>query len=334
MRGKVELYKVCNEEKTLFEKSDNLILDNAGELIVDILTVNPGLSSVAGAAAILDASNYTVQAITFGKGSTGYKNHAHTIASGFISNINEGSGIVVQHRPNMDTSSYQTSDVDLAIISYPHPHDQRLERNSTQTTTEHLPPSVSLPPDMGHNINAIALSALNGFGTSSVLIGCYPPSAGIKFIKVNKDNVRIASGVYKSRYNGYKAIDSSGFIHMIASGANSGAHGGKNIAYNPKGYGGLIVTASGNGSWKTSCEVVYQTHLSAGDAGAASLYGGIYGMGLWYLDMKSLLAEGKNPPYGFDYLNNKRKYKLFSKKVFSKDITYHADSGGSASPPN
>jgi hypothetical protein len=43
------------------------------------------------------------------------------------------------------------------------------------------------------------------------------------------------------------------------------------------------------------------------------------------LDVKSLLNSGLRPPYSFSILNNPRRYKLFAKKTFNKDITYIHD---------
>ena len=120
-------------------------------------------------------------------------------------------------------------------------------------------------------------------------------------------------------------MDPSGFINMLVSSASAGVDV-DSAAYRAVhgAYGGLIVVADWD--FSSTGEIHYQTWVSGGDLGAAALYGGIYAMGLWYIDMKTLLAEGKNPPYAFDALNNERKYKLFSKKVYSRDLTHHADS--------
>ena len=70
--------------------------------------------------------------------------------------------------------------------------------------------------------------------------------------------------------------------------------------------------------------------LDAGDAGALLLYGGVYHLGLWCLDIKAMLAEGYTPPFSFDALNNIRKYRLFAKKTFNKDLLYINDGTGLA----
>jgi hypothetical protein len=70
--------------------------------------------------------------------------------------------------------------------------------------------------------------------------------------------------------------------------------------------------------------------LPAGDCGALNLFGGIYQIGLWCLDIKQMLKEGKLPPYSFNPLNNIRKYRLFAKKTFNRDLITYTDSGGTS----
>ena len=64
MRGEVEIYA---GDKLLYKES-NMLVDGAGELLADIMTVSPSLSGVTDHAtsSILDASNYVIQAISFG----------------------------------------------------------------------------------------------------------------------------------------------------------------------------------------------------------------------------------------------------------------------------
>jgi|GEM_PF-6603782 len=52
-----------------------------GELIVDVLTVNPALRTIPSASSILDTSNYTFNAISLGKDSEGFFQHGHTLLS-------------------------------------------------------------------------------------------------------------------------------------------------------------------------------------------------------------------------------------------------------------
>ena len=75
MRGEVEIWR--NDELLL--KEPNMLVDGAGELLADIMTVSPSLSSIedTGASSILDASNYRVQAISFGTGADAFRSNAH-----------------------------------------------------------------------------------------------------------------------------------------------------------------------------------------------------------------------------------------------------------------
>jgi hypothetical protein len=300
-----------------------MLVDQAGALIADILTANPSLSGISSASAILDTSNYTIQAIAFGKGTSGYQNHAS-----LGGNITAGSTrdvITVTPENLMDTSSYQTSALNYPVMSYPDPRDIRLEKRTTQTKV----PSF----DLGHNLNAINFSATNGFGESSTQIGCYPSSGGTGYQVVTVDyagNIltTIQSGIFHSKYNLDAVMDPSGMVHMTVANIDEG-----NAAEIAGTDTGLILASDNNSdNFSSTGRVNYITSVSAGDFGAAALFGGIYGMGLYYIDMKTMLSEGKTPPYGFDALNNERRYKLFAKRVFSKDLTHHADSTASDNP--
>ena len=311
-------------------------MDNAGSLIVDILTANRDLSGIAGASAILDSSNYTIQALSFGKGSEAYSKHAHSpdVSAQAIASA----AMVVWGLDGNDVSSYQTSDADLKVISYPNPIDTRLEPLSTKVPimdawsiidpddlpTDYNPEII----DVGQNLNALNSSGNNGYGLSSLNIGCYASSGGTTFIKLDGSGYdTLTTSSFISKYNLEGNMDVSGFINMVVSSASAGTEVDSAAYRTAAGaYGGLIVRAEPN--FSSTGEVTYQTWVSGGDLGAASLYGGIHSMGLWYLDLKTLLAEGKMPPYSFDALNNQRKYKLFCKKVYSRDITHHADSEG------
>lgn len=61
-----------------------------GELITDILTVNPAIRSIPSASSILDTSNYTFNAVSLGKDSEGFAQHGHTL---FSENFNQSNAI-------------------------------------------------------------------------------------------------------------------------------------------------------------------------------------------------------------------------------------------------
>jgi hypothetical protein len=75
MRGEVEIW----EGDKLIHKESNLLVNGAGEAIVDMLTVSPSLSGIPSASALLDTSNYTIQAISFGKDASAYQFNAHAL---------------------------------------------------------------------------------------------------------------------------------------------------------------------------------------------------------------------------------------------------------------
>ena len=70
MRGEVEIW----QGDSLLYTEPNMLVDGAGELLAEIMTVSPSLSGIADHAtsSILDSSNYTIQAISFGTGSDAF----------------------------------------------------------------------------------------------------------------------------------------------------------------------------------------------------------------------------------------------------------------------
>ena len=79
MRGEVEIW----DGDKLLHKESNLLVNGAGELLADIMTVSPSLSGITDHAtsSILDSSNYTIQAISFGKDASAYQYNAHALDS-------------------------------------------------------------------------------------------------------------------------------------------------------------------------------------------------------------------------------------------------------------
>lgn len=90
-----------------------------------------------------------------------------------------------------------------------------------------------------------------------------------------------------------------------------------------QGLGGLHV--SGGVDATNSGTVEYSITVGSGDVGYSNLYGGIYNMGLWTIDMDKTLKAGNTPPYSFGPLNNPRKYKLFSTKHLTQNLGYIKD---------
>ena len=87
MKGKLEVYKnygMPNQE--LVMEDDNLIVDSAAEILIDLLSTpsslySTDLGTTVGTQAMFDASNYRIQAISFGKAEPQYHENAHKFKS-------------------------------------------------------------------------------------------------------------------------------------------------------------------------------------------------------------------------------------------------------------
>lgn len=282
-----------------------MFLDQSGEIIADIMTLNRSYAQIPSASAILDASNFTFHAITYGKDSDGFRNHAHVIlspsADGVVKAISYG---------DSSFSGYQVSTTASALsFNYklkpqsPTPMDVRLEKDTT------LPNYTSAVADLGHCLNSIIDSNLSSFGH---LIGCFPASGGTDFKVFDQSNSLIFSGSLSSFYNYNLLMDPSGFLTFANVAPSDHQSYYDSDTYT---YGALRSPVSASQG-----QVKLKWLLTSGDAGALLLFGGVYHIGLWCLDIKEMLKDGYYPPYSFNALNNIRKYKLFAKKTFNKDL--------------
>lgn len=295
-----------------------MFVDKAGEHIADIMTMNRTYASIPSASSILDTSNYTFHAVTFGKDSDGFRNHAHVIyqPSSTIS-------IKVVSYESLSVSNYHTS-ATAAALSYkykllpesPTPLQTRLETDST------LPNYTSSVSDLGHCLNSVINPALSAF---SHLVGCFPASGGTPFHVSSEGGSLIFSGSLSSFYNTYSLMDKNGFL-TFAPGNLSALEVYSTSSDFTKG----ALRVKGANFPK---EVKVSLLLTSGDAGSLLLFGGLFHLGLWCLDIKQMLKDGYNPPFNFNALNNIRKYRLFAKKTFNKDLldVENNTTGGGAS---
>ena len=80
MRGIVEVFKIVDGGlEELLYKEENLVVNQAGQTIVDMLTTPS--STLGIAPAIMDTSNWVIQAMSFGKDVSAYKVNAHAYPS-------------------------------------------------------------------------------------------------------------------------------------------------------------------------------------------------------------------------------------------------------------
>jgi hypothetical protein len=292
-----------------------MFVDSAGQHIADIMTMNRGLASIPSASAILDTSNYTFQAISYGKDAAGFQYHAHSVLSPSSDNI-----IKVISYSNSSFSGYHSSATTQALDYFykllpqsPTPLDTRLERSPT--VPSYL--VASGIPDIGQHIN-IALNQT----LSSVyhLAGSFAPASGVNFKVYNQSNSLIFSGSLQSFYNTYRMMDSSGFLSFYQGSLADHNAGYTLVDSVPVLYQYGVIRNIGTNFPR---DVDLKWLLPPGDAGTLNLFGGIYHIGLWCLDIKEMLKQGYTPPYNFNALNNIRKYRLFAKKTFNRDlITY------------
>ena len=361
MKGIVEIYS--GDE--LVYKEDNLVVDGASELLADIMTVSPSLSGIEDHAtsSILDASNYMVQAISFGKGERAYQQNAHwgdepsnkwTLCFSLGNNV-----AIITHEEFSDIalSSYSPF---LDLPTAPTPMDTQLETSSDVSAwggeiVGFEGDLSSFVPGNGQNLNMIPIdyysSILSGIsvfdiftgGPGASVLGCYPDGSALGgtqyFIfsslldlstTVGKSATPL-SGTYESLFNSVSSMDLSGFVNMAASGWKDARYSQGNPYGPDPSYSGLIVSAAHDfSSTDGGGEVQYIVTASAGDIAAANLYGGIYNMGLWTIDMDKSLTAGNTPPFSFHPIYNPRKYKLFAKKGFSKNLCYIKDNGTDA----
>jgi len=296
-----------------------MFVDKAGEHIADIMTMPRSLSGIASASAILDTSNYTFQAISYGKDALGFKNHAHTILSpssdGIIKVISYGDNSYSGYNPLLTASSVSSYKLYPGSFS---PLDTRLESKST------LPNYELNVPDLGQYLNPSINPSLSAY---THLIGGFPEASGTKYQIFNSSGQLIVSGLLLSSvYNQYGIMDSSGFLtfaqvplilHQLAYAQTESSPANTD----PYLLAGVIRSAEAG----FPREVDLKWILPGGECGALNLFGGVYHIGLWCLDIKQMLKEGNTPPYSFNPLNNIRRYRLFAKKTFNRDlITYNS----------
>ena len=343
MRGEVEVWSGDD----LILKEANMLTDGAGELLADIMTVSPSLSGIEELAisSITDASNYTIQAISFGTASKAFSDvgfgrgldqQKATYLSGPGAYAQYLAGAVntfaVANRDDADNLNFNYPTNSL----FPVPPDPMLEVLENGTNISSIPgeffprqaPTAvsSLYPGNGQHVNfmpsAIREYVTIGTGLSGSLssffvgslMGSYPAgvsekgSAGSRLVYRNSDEalgITLTTGSYP---NEASSMDISGFITSV-TGTDSTS--------------GL--TTSSNADFSSNGTVEYSTTLSPDDLAYLQLFGGIYHIGLWTIDMKESLMNGNTPPFAFSVLDNPRKYRLFCRKGVSKDLTYIED---------
>jgi hypothetical protein len=345
MRGEVEIW----EGDKLLHKEPNMLVDGAGELLADIMTASPSLSGVADTAtsSILDASNYMIQAISFGTGSDAFRANAHVLDEDKIEYINgldyatEGAVVPVIWNAVVDGYSYVPT---VGVPHYPDPSlsslDVTTNVSATFTGSGVTSPVSAIFPGNGQHVNflpsSIASSVMedtqfsetSSMAIAASVLGAFPegsstPIPGVTRIHLFYPtfNTSLTSKKYYGFFNEVSSMDVSGFVNMVMSGSP-----GTTTGYQMSSVAsGLCV--SGGHDPTNSGTVEYSVGFASGDVATVNMYGGIYHLGLWTIDMNKSLLNGNSPPFSFSVLNNPRKYKLFARKGLSKNLCFIQDNG-------
>ena len=179
MRGEIEIY----EGDKLLYSEPNMLVDGAGALLADIMTVSPSLSGIADTAtsSILDSSNYTIQAISFGTSKLGLMGNAQYMDTSTnpttgaqdpaykwagiwdpthlggkpVGNIKSGGPTALVYSPDMAASPYDTSTY-VPLVGLPTPPDPSL--SALEMTGYHE----------GQGVNATVSALVGGFPTEDM----------------------------------------------------------------------------------------------------------------------------------------------------------------------
>ena len=323
MKGEVEVW--YGDE--LIAKESNMIVDGAGKHLADIMTAPSSLSVIESASAILHASNYSIQAISFGTGKDAFTDNAYyyDTAKGIriVSTYNGGSQALVLVNFQGDGSSYAPN---AGLPEEPNPTSTRLEmRDTSVSSVLGLAGAVSsVFPGNGQLVNFMpsaivesittdtSLSATSSKKVLGSIMGAFPPNAtNVSAVAVFPDGQELSALVGSSTFNTASSMDYSGFVNKVSILPTGDPEDGLICS-------GIIPYSDG---------VLFQVELGPGDLQCANLYGGIYHIGLWTIDMEQSLLNGNTPPFEFDVLNNPRKYRLFCRKGFTIDLTRNSDNG-------
>ena len=365
MKGLVKIIK--NGE--LWEESSNMILDGMGYNMAEAMTASPSWASGISSSSILDASNYTIQAMSFGKDTKGYYNHAHNLPDMIVAASVTDHIIRVKTASGYTSSSYISSHVTTYSKNFDSQEGLRAEENDLYN----LLPEFSNPiqtkleegykglrvtvgdadrEHIGHNLNKLWVPTEQvdlDIPASRELYGCYPSASGTKYYILssweNPDTdisepyivgfqssaqPHGASGIAYSTFNYLSAMDRNGFLKLAVSSANAG----RDIpGVAPFYYGSISgIALYAQDDFSSTGRVQYISTVSGGDLLFAGLFGGIYTLGLWTIDIKETIKNGESPPFNFNYLDNKIKYRLVARKTFTRDLTYIQDYTAAAKP--
>jgi hypothetical protein len=362
MRGKVEVFAIAADgSHSLVAEGSNLVLNGAGESIVDMLTTP---SSVLGIAPrVMDTSNFRMAAISFGPAASSFQENGyffpkdaiwyktddlcHGVSSNVSSLINRigSSGRMRIMWTSSITGEASAYTPPYRLPSYPDPLNKRLE----DVDTAYSIVSADGTQSYGQFENRINF---NYADPSSYFQGVYP--AGVT------DRTQAA---LVSSYEGDFTTDP--YVNVVAStDAADNVTGGFNarnymdyrgfchLKYDtnptqPVVYGRTSVSAAEVYATPSAMvvdpRVTYTVYIYRWDVWAMNNYGGLHQIGLWNMDCKKALEANEAPfiygdpsdptdPKFVDMTTGvtKQEFKLFAKKTFTENLCAIKDNGVAA----
>lgn len=299
------------------------------EVLTDIMTVNPVIRTIPSASSILDTSNFTFYAVTYGKDAHGFEHHGHTIGG-----ESEGPGGIIYNNGVIEVQSNTVSTIESYIFSavysaysstysslpqYPSIFDRRLENGSTlRVLTFSSTGGEWVPQDLGHYINP---AIDQNYSSIWNVVGGFAPIGNIgqyHFATSNEVSI-IVSGNISSVFNEYGLVDRNGFIRINPQTSLANPTTASSL------FSGCLITSS---TTIGPSKLKLWTCPMLGDFISLALFGGITHIGIWCLDLKGMLAEGLNPPYSWDVLDTSKRYKLVAKVTSLDNLLYHIDPPG------
>ncbi len=345
MRGIVEVWR--GDEKIL--EGPNMLVDGAGVLLADIMTVSPSLSGVGDFAtsSILDASNYMIQAMSFGTASQAFQQTSRDL---FDLKLQKMEDVVrtIQRASISETGMFRS------IPKFIDPDNPSVypSRVVNEFFVESLDPSIpvltlntdvsaAIPindrdyaisavfPGNGQHVNFMPSAIRNAVTSSTIfstsaeivgaLMGSFPggdPSGAYYFDSPFDGQVGLGTLSSGSFPNGASSMDISGFLTTAMSSVPDQNYSLSDLS------SGLCLSAPEEETNEGFSFIEYSTQLSKDDVHSLNWFGGLFTLGLWTIDIKKSLLNGNTPPFEFSVLDNPRKYRLFCRKMTSKDLTY------------
>ena len=370
MKGNVEVFAVYEDgSEELLKSEANLVVNGAGESIVDMLTTP---SSVLGISPrVMDTSNWRFGALSFGPAAGSFSGNAYFfpedqiymkeddlcngVSASVSSLINQ---ISTDHKLRILWASGTIGAANGATVSsytppyrlpsYPDPLDQKLEDARTSYSIVSGDGTESFgqfenrmqfyPDDASSYFQGVYPRYVGGVtnSTQAMLVSSYEGN-----FQTNTSANMIVDSNGRGLYNAREAMDYRGYIttQYNAPAMNDQANFLGRVYVS----GSTVNDLTGAVSQCSQPTVTVTTRIWEHDLWSMNIYGGLHQIGLWNMDTPTALLANEapflegNPTLGGDskFINTttgvtKQEYKLFAKKTFTNDLTRIQDKTGPA----